>query len=136
MTRSDTTEVREFLYNLAQYPFLLKDRGIDTTEDARRFINESQEEEPVYEAFLYGLIRQSIFYPVEPEVWVEMARRCNFNHPAILDKSSELPQGGPVSEWYIYPKLLRWLLQHRASEFVLNLTEDDQKFLSVYGYQA
>ena len=132
MDNTTICELRHFFSKLTAYHFVLESEGVSSVEGAKEFVASNQEEEVIYEAFLIGLIGQADFFPPDPDVWVSMAKKCNFDHPAILNDSIDLEEGGPISEWYIYPKLLRWLVQNGANENNLHLTDSDRPFLA-YG---
>ncbi|WP_413208460.1 hypothetical protein [Rhodospirillum sp. A1_3_36] len=129
MDNDSIREVRTFLSKLVDYPFLLKRIGIEDVEGANYFVNSNQEEEFVYEAFLLGLVHQTAFYPSDPNLWLSMARKCNFDHPAILDENIDITEGGPLVDWYIYPKLVQWLVKNSPDGRKLNLNKIDKCFL-------
>ena len=122
-------ELRDFFAELVNHPFLLERVGVRSIDEANDFVGSHQEEEPVYEAFVLGLINQVSFYPPDPNRWVSMARKCNFDHPAILDDKISLDEGGPIAEWYIYPMLLKWLVHNAPQGVELHLNEKDITFL-------
>ena len=99
------------------------------SDDAKYFIESHQQQEFVYEAFIRGLISQADFYPINPDLWLEMACWCNFNDPAILDNRLNVNEGGPVADWYIYPKLLKWLVANKVGLDVLHFSDTDMVFL-------
>jgi len=129
MENEQIRQVRTFFDELTNYPFLLKGVGVCNQKDALKFLKSFQEEEQIYEHFLTGLISQSVFYPVEVNKWLNVARLCNYNHPAILDERIDLTEGGPVSDWYIYPKFIKWLIKNAPNKTGLDLDKQDQDFL-------
>ncbi|QUS56710.1 hypothetical protein [Pseudovibrio brasiliensis] len=131
MENYQITELREFFDELATKPFLLTHMGVRAEHEAREFLHSHQEEEYIYEPFLFGLINQSDYYPSDPNKWIAMARNCNFNHPSILQGSFQVPDGGPVNDSYIYPKLLRWLVKNAPEGVSLQLTAQDKAFLQL-----
>lgn len=129
MDNEQIRQVRTFFDELSKYPFLLREVGVCSQSDALEFLNSFQEEEQIYEHFLTGLISQSEFYPVATGKWLKVAKLCNYNHPAILDEAVDLTEGGPVNDWYIYPKFIKWLVKNTPSQIDLEFDRQDQEFL-------
>jgi hypothetical protein len=102
--------------------------GVRSLDGANDFVG-SYKEEPVFEVFVLGLINQIGFYSPNPTKWISLARKCNFNQPAILDDAVSLDEGGPIAEWYIYPMLLQWLVHNVPQGVELHLSEKDMPFL-------
>jgi hypothetical protein len=136
MTNDEIRQLQNFFAELVNFPFLLNAVGIYSKKDAEEFVASYQEEEQILEHFLSGLINQSMFYPVSPNKWMQMAKLCNYDHPAILDECIDLPEGGPVNDWYIYPRFIKWLHKNAPNVSNLDFGERDQVFLNYEMPQA
>ena len=129
MNNEQIVEIRNFFKTLANFPFLLSGNGVNDYNSALNFINSFQEEEILFECFLSGLISQSEFYPINIEKWLKYAKYCNFNHLAIIDENMDLEQGGPVVDWYIYPKFIKWICKYSPKDVASFMDERDHDFL-------
>lgn len=129
MNDDQTRKLRAFLEELTNFPFLLKGVDVYDKNSALEFVNSYQEEEQIYEHFLTGLVNQSEFYPINVNEWLKFAKICNYNHPAILDENIDLTEGGPVNDWYIYARFIKWLIKNSPNNVHLQLDEQDKQFL-------
>lgn len=125
MNKDDVKQLRSFLTDLTDFYFLLKPIGIFNHQAASDFIaSHQEEEEQVVEHFLTRLIKQSMFFPTSPNKWVLMAKLCDYDHPAIIDARLDITEGGPINDWYIYPKLLKWLHNNAPNPYPITYLID------------